>query len=233
MDEKQDKPPYVAYSAFKSFLVRLKTQAIPPRIDRSMLKGMAGDAQTQMRAALRFMGAVTGEEFLVTDRLRTMVAAVDSDQWARVYAPIVQETYATLLGELDLQTGTAQQLEEKFREAGLNGSSRIRAIRFYLSALTDIGTAYSPFFRANVGKSLPSRSPASAKARRSKQKLAVEDVSDVGTPKPRSEGISEYALPLPGKPPIRLWLPEGLTAEEWNAVNAYLSAVLGLAKPTP
>src|SRR5688500_2049776 len=51
-------PPYPAFATFNSFLTGLGSKPVPPRIDRSLMVGIANGVQTQVLAALREFGFI-------------------------------------------------------------------------------------------------------------------------------------------------------------------------------
>src|ERR1700691_4993636 len=64
-------PPYAPYRSFRNYLESLK-QGIPSQIDRSVMRNMSGALQSQLSAALKYLGLVNavGQP---TDRLSRIV----------------------------------------------------------------------------------------------------------------------------------------------------------------
>lgn len=61
-------PPYIPFATFNTFNRELKTNGLPPRIDKSVMSKMSGGQQSQMKMALRSLGLI-GEGDVPTDRL--------------------------------------------------------------------------------------------------------------------------------------------------------------------
>ena len=52
--------------------------------------------------------------------------------------------YAEVLGDLEIATATPHQIEGKLREAGLEGSTLDKAMRFFIAAMKDAKISHSP-----------------------------------------------------------------------------------------
>jgi hypothetical protein len=79
--------------------------------------------------------------------LRTLAAARGTSEWKQAFTDHFFPPYREILGELDLDRGTLQQLKERFRAAGLDGSAMIKSVRFFLAGLEETGSTYSPHFK--------------------------------------------------------------------------------------
>jgi hypothetical protein len=137
-------PPYPAFKTFTNFLEGLeeKQEQFPPRIDRSYLRGLSGVSQSQLLAALRAFGLI-GENGSVTPALKDL-ATRPADR-PQLVGDIVRNHYPKMV-ELGEENATAKMLEDAFAEYGLSGSTRRKAISFFLKAAEWGGIKLSPHF---------------------------------------------------------------------------------------
>ena len=120
--------PYTSFKTVLNFVQKLEdNQAIPPRIDRSILGGSEGQ-KTQVLAALKFLGLIA-ENGDVTPLLQALVT--EPNERPRRIRQLLQKHYpeATKLAEVH---ATTKQLEETF--APLGGDTLRKAMTFYLHA---------------------------------------------------------------------------------------------------
>lgn len=223
-------PPYIPVSTLTLFIDQLKSSALPPRIDTSVMHGKSGATQTGLRTAMRFLGLINADGS-VTDDLRRLVAAYGTDGWKETFAAAISKGYLDHLSGLDLTTGTAAQLRETFRKnLGVEGQMLDKALRFYLGALNESDATYSPHFRRGSAGSRPRSAPrAGVRKRKMNGKAAIID----GPPEQREEipppsGMTRFPVPIPGKPGATISVPENITEDEWLMINTYVSTYIAL-----
>jgi hypothetical protein len=137
-------PPYVAYRTFKNFLDSLR-QAMPSRIDRSVMHTMSGAAQSHIMAALKSMDLIS-KQGIPTETFRQL-AQSDGEDRKRLLATVLRVGFPFLFDDsIDLATATGKQLLEKFEHTPLSGNTERRAVAFFLAAGKDAGLPLSPFF---------------------------------------------------------------------------------------
>ena len=144
-DNGTKKPAYVSWNAFYSFLGKLKETAIPPDMDSSVMKGLSGAVRSQLRTTFRWLGLVTESES-TTDVMEALVGAHGTPQWKDTLGKVIRDAYADLVGDLNLTSGTGNQLSARFRAYNVTGETLTKAVRFYLHALDSADLAYSPHF---------------------------------------------------------------------------------------
>src|SRR5438045_564825 len=160
--------PYGSWKTVRAFLGKLKTTAIPPRIDNSVMIGMSGSGKSEMRTALRFLGLIDSAD-TVTDKLRELVQAYGTDTWTDKLSDRIFAAYSDVIGADAewLDNGTASLLREKFKaESGMEGAALDKATRFFLSALDDTGGSYSPYFKVRGARTAAMKKTPSKKAGR-------------------------------------------------------------------
>lgn len=136
--------PYISFATFKNFMLGLDPDALPPRIDRSLMVGMAGGTQTHLLQALRSFTLI-GEGNQVREPFIRMAGGEAA--FADAMRAILRHFYAAQV-ELAEQQATTAQLIESFEPSGYSGSTLRKAMTFFLHAARDCGMPLSPHFRA-------------------------------------------------------------------------------------
>lgn len=149
--------PYLPFDTFRNFVDSLGGgRPLPPRIDRSLMAGMAGGTQTLLLGTLVTFQLI-GDNREVLPRFRDLVHA-DSDLRPELMATLLHETYREPM-LLARDHATADQLAECFRVlSGYQGSTLRKAITFFLNMAKYSQVEVSPFFRPppqNVGPRKP------------------------------------------------------------------------------
>lgn len=149
-------PPYPPFKTFTNFLEGLeaKQEQFPPKIDRSYLR-LDGATQSQLLAALRTFELID-EDGHVLPALKKL--ATRPDDRPRLVGDLVRRHYSEMIA-LGEQNATQQMLDDAFAGHGVTGSTRRKAISFFLKAAEWGGIELSPHFSAP-------RSTASAGSRR-------------------------------------------------------------------
>ncbi|MDP3910743.1 MAG: DUF5343 domain-containing protein [Gemmatimonadales bacterium] len=221
-------PPYVPWKSFTGFLEALKKTAIPQRIDRSVMGGMSGSTKSQMLAALRFLGLIA-EDGTRTESLVGLVEAVGvPDLWKQVLPDIVAEKYGDIIGsDIDLDSGTAQQLVERFRIGGkVEGSALRKAVAFYLMAQASAGVKLSPHFtvkgsRVGTASSKPRNKPPA-------DKNGSKGGDNEPERKPAAKGMVRLPFVLPTKGECWIEIPATITGAEWGMISSYIGSWINL-----
>lgn len=169
--------PYISYATFRNFMLSLNANALPPRIDRSLMLGMAGGTQTHLIQALRVFTLI-GENNEVNPPFVAM--AGDEETFRAGMRAILMHFYATQL-ELSERQGTTAQLLESFAPTGYSGSTLRKAVTFFLHAARDADMPLSPHFRPPVATT-----PVRAR-RASKPRVAAQETPSMSTNAPAAE----------------------------------------------
>ena len=147
-------PPYISFRTQLNLVERMADEGVPPRIDRSYLSGLSGGYQSQVMAALRWLGYIDSEGW-VQPRLVELVE--QPDRRPELIGALIRERYPDLVALAD-EKATQGQLEEEFRKAGIGGATLRKAVSFYLHAANYAGIPLSPFFKVPAAQE--GRSPA-------------------------------------------------------------------------
>jgi hypothetical protein len=141
------KAPYAAFTTFNNFITDLakRPDMLPGRIDKSLMKGMSGGAQSQLLTTLRFFGLVMGENDK-TDPTFNELVHLDDDGRREWMGTAFRSAYSGAM-ELSARNGTSAELAELFSGLyGHKGSTRDKAIRFFLQMAQHVGIEVSPHF---------------------------------------------------------------------------------------
>lgn len=157
-------PPYMSFETFRNFVLKLNPHAMPPRIDRSMMVGMAGGTQTALMQLLKQFELI-GESNEVRPPLIELCA--DDDAFAEGLRTILNRHYGEQI-ELGRRQGTPGQLAESFAASGYSGSTLRKAVTFFLHAAKAAELPLSPHFRP------PKAGPTPNRARRTKAPRPID-----------------------------------------------------------
>lgn len=153
-DEKKISAVYVSWATMKSALEQL-SQGMHSKLDRSVFTGMAWSVQNQLFAGLKFLGLMT-ENSDPTPALEDLVSGDEQHRKEKLKA-ILMDRYAALFA-LDLAKTTPNQLAQKMGEVyQVNGDTKEKAVRFFLSAVEYVGVQVSPLFKKAKAGSLTPR----------------------------------------------------------------------------
>jgi hypothetical protein len=209
-------PPYISFKTLTNFLGKLKESAVPGRIDSSVLHSFAGSVARQLVLALKFLKLIESSGS-TTEKLKTLVKAYGTPDWKEELGSMIHESYTNVVSNLDLDTGTYQQLLEAFRNSGADGVVLERAVSFYLTAIAEAGQTVSPHF---------TNRPRRAKADKPRvKKKAAEEEDDLPLdPLVPHDEMAKFVLPIPGKHNATIMLPVDLTSEDWNMISTMMQA---------
>lgn len=223
-------PPYVPFRTLITFLDSLRA-AVPPQIDRSLMKSFSGGSQSEIVVALKYLGLMEPETSKTTDKLKEFVESEGADR-QRVLKSLLVANYRFLFEEdFDLENATAQQLRARFGKTGATGDTLEKCIRFFMKAASTAGLQLSPYF-----KKVYESKPANAKARRKvtanrelpPEPIQPEQKEETKPTEPRLDStlLDKFLEKLPSFDPN--WPPEAQTT--W--LNAYKELMAELKKPS-
>lgn len=136
-------PPYLAFATFQSAIDNLRTHGLPDPIDKTTWDSRSGSDQIQIFAALRFLGLL-GDGSRPTPELRSLVdAKPNTSEEKTILRGLIKAYYTTLFEQLNLSTATPGQLDEAIGNYQLKGTTKDRAVRFFLKAANYTGIPLS------------------------------------------------------------------------------------------
>jgi len=211
-------PPYISFKTLTGFIQKLKETSVPGRVDGGVLRNYAGSVARQLTLALKYL-KLTDQAGTPSLSLTKLVASYGTPQWEGQLQEVLEQSFNLVVGNLDLDNGTYQQLAEAFRATGAEGVVLERAINFYLSGLKAAGLSYSPHFASRP------RRPKQAKVRLKKKDEGVdaegeEDQDELFDP----TGSAKFSFPIPGKTAARIVLPVDISTDDWEMINTMMRA---------
>jgi hypothetical protein len=222
-------PPSIAWKAFDGYIEHLhKAKVPPPRIDTSIMPAsMSGQVRSQLKAALRFLNLITDDGTL-DESFVTLIETYGTDGWPAILATVISDAYAKTVAAVDLKSGTPAQLHQAFRDAGSNGESLYKAVRFYLAALTKAGIGYSPFFEARGAKTIGRKSGRRKNVRADMATGAVDDPDDIEDEVEQST-MTRWPIPIPGKTNAVILVPSDVNIDDWSMIDTVVRAYIDRA----
>jgi hypothetical protein len=166
-------PPYVAYKSFTNCIGSLRESGLPNRIDRSIFPGLSGATQSFLLATLRFLGLINSEG-TPSPSLKDVVENPHNER--AVLSKAIKEKYSFIFdGGFNINSATASQLEDKFRERGLSGQTIRKAVSFFTALCESSGIPLSPHLKPKRGSAT---NGVTTTRRYKKRKVANEDVHE-------------------------------------------------------
>lgn len=193
-------PPYVSFKSFTTLIEELKTNGLPPQIDRSVLRRFSGGLGSQLLMATKSLGLVADDN-KPTPRGAKLVAAFGTDAWKETLRGVIATSYP-FLNDLDLTQATPSMFAEAFKRGTGAKEDVLRKCRsFFLHAAQDADIPIGPRI---LNGSVP-RSPAAAGTTKRKPKAAKAKVGTGGgeeqvrhqhhhTPAPATETVAQALL---------------------------------------
>jgi hypothetical protein len=147
-------PVYLSFKTFRAAIQNLRTHGLPAAIDRSTFDSRSGQEQTQIISALKFL-ALIDESNRTQQALRDLKEAREnSGEEKALLSELLRQRYAKVFA-LDLENTTPNALEVAIGEYGATGTTRDRAVRFFIKAAEYAGIKLS----TRLTKGLRSRPP--------------------------------------------------------------------------
>jgi hypothetical protein len=188
-------PPYATFSAFISFINKLRDTTIPSRIDPSVFGNASGSLTYSIIASLKYLKLIN-ETGTPTQDFIALVKASD-DARPAIWKKIMVAAYPSLLsGDIDLTTITAGQFDEHLRkEYNVQGSTVDKVALFFVAGakLADIPLSALLLARKPVATSIAAKK--SVKQRKRSDAGNGDDSDDEpDPPAPQTQKALEYQL---------------------------------------
>ena len=214
---KVNTPPYPTYSTFFNFIKGLKEKGIPSRIDKSIMSKMSGSGQSALMATLKWLNLIDAAGF-PRPGLEAL-ANTDESLYGSALKTVLESSYVFLTdGSITLAKATTAQLEQKFRDYGITGSTVIRCMAFFIMAAKDAGIVLGP----HVKTPKPATNGAKRKIKKAASPANGETDGDVEYLEPDLDGIPEdmpgfvkIPIPLHGMEDGAVFLPDNMTNSQW------------------
>ncbi len=147
-DLKRPAPPYIAFQTLKTLVGNMKSDGVPGRIDKTMLRNFSGAVGSQLMTALKFM-SLTNVDGEPTDDLKALVEAFGTEAWHEVLAKTIKGAFAPIF-KLNLETATPGQFTEQFGKAfDGEGDTQRKAITFFVNGVREARIPISAYILKN------------------------------------------------------------------------------------
>jgi hypothetical protein len=135
-------PPYVPFKTFQAAIQNLRVHGLPNVIDRTTFDSRSGLEQTQILGAFRFLELIDDQQN-TQQSLRSLVQfPANSDLEKRMIAEILEAHFPSVF-KLGLANTTPGALEATMGGYGVSGTTRDRAVRFFIKAAQHAGIKLS------------------------------------------------------------------------------------------
>jgi len=211
------KPPYCSFVTFSNFVESLRKTSIPACVDKSVLGNYSGSSQAALMSGLRWLNLIEADG-TPTRELESLVAA-DEEQFSDSLRALLESRYSFLRdGSLQLEKATSRQVENKFREYGISGSTVVKSVAFFLQAARVANIPIGPHVKA---PKQPSSSTAAKRASRKQPDVQQPpNGGEVGVGEGRKPtdmpGFVKITIPLHDMSDGVVYLPDGLSLAQWN-----------------
>ncbi len=217
--EKTATPAYGSFKTLTSFANDVREGGhVPLQVDRTLMPKLSGSAVTETLQTLRFLGMIAGEKGTPTPLFEKFVMAKDEDR-KEILAEIIRDAYSFIFKApgFDIERASGQQVADLFRAAGVNGSTLVRAMGFFLAATKDVGIKVSH----NVK---PPKTASSAKPKKEKKVTGEPNGAQTfSADDPPPPGVHRFELPIPGKPSVQVLVPDSMDAADWDMLSQMFS----------
>ena len=222
-------PPYIPWDTFTTVIGHLKDLGTPSRIDKSAMPGdMAALVRGQVQSAFKFLG-LTDSAGNTATKLKTLVGDYGTDKWTTALADNLPGSYVGIIGDLDLETATQHQLDEKFQTAGVKGQMLLKSVRFYLAMLTGAGLTFSQHLNARRKSPTPRQAGALRRRPGTSSGQELNRVDPKSGKDPEEEvtppGMRVYPLYFKGKQAGRIIIPNEFTKDFCKMLELQLKVI--------
>lgn len=219
-------PPYIPFQTFLTFLKQLKTDGLPPQIDKSVLAKFSGGMQGQLKVALKSMDLM--DDGKPTDGLAALVDAYETADFESNLKALLERTYPYIFS-IDLLTATPTMFADAFKVTGAREDVSRKCRTFFLHAAKRAGV---PLGNRILTGSVP-RAPSNGATK--KKPRVMKPAAEVGGNGAEPKGdqkqvqISDVALEYKL---VDLMKEDGIEAEERSAIWTLIQYLTTKAKKT-
>ena len=123
------------------------------------MTNLSYSTQAQLLAAMRYLNLINTEG--TPQPILARFVDTEEAKQSEIVSEILKDRYAFVFTTLDLSRATMEELEKRFKEVGITGSTVGRAVGFFLGAADAGGIQLSP----HIKKSAPSAAPRTSRPR--------------------------------------------------------------------
>lgn len=217
-------PPYIPFKTLRGFVQKLKEAVVPERVDSSLLRTYSGSVGRKLTAALRFLRLIEDGGH-TTEKLHRLVKSHGTPEWSVMLSEVIGDAYRDVIGDLNLKAATPAQLQERFKEWGVEGGSVSACVAFYVGAQRASGVELSPHI-LNKPRGRGNRNGSRMRRPRSETEAPARVGTSDTLPAIDAAGTVRFAFPLPDKAAVTLFLPKDLDPEDWTMIDSMVRAYI-------
>jgi len=207
-------PPYGSFGVFKAAIDQLAQSTVPSgAIDRRVLDQLSGADYGALMSGLKFLGYVDSERRATPAYRELVQVSTDPAKFRQFFLPTLNEKYKPIIGSLDIESGTAAELEKAFRDNGgvPSGQMLTKTVRFFVKAMQECGVEVSPHITKAKPRTTrsPNRNgaPTSRRIKREPERHEVRQQHSKADHAP--QGMER--MPIPGLPDAFIQYPANIT----------------------
>lgn len=226
-------PAYGSFKTLVSFANSIRDGGhVPMQIDRTLMGSLSGSGKSETMTALKFLGLAAGDKPVKPTALFEQYVMAEDAERPAVLRKILEDAYAFLLKapDFDIERASTGQVSDLFRQQGVQGSTVVKAISFFLSAAKEAGIKVShnvkpPKLTSGVSKAKKEKrvdpTPETAVA----LPAAVTDAQRPNT--------HRFEIPIPGKPSVSVIVPDDMDADDWEMLSQMFGIYVARWKKYP
>ncbi len=127
-------PPYLPFPTFLAAIKSLRDHGLPTKIDKSAFSSRSGTDQRHIMGAFKFLKLIDSDD-LPQPLLKSLHdSKPNSEDEKRILGELIKSNYSAVFNSVSLDSATPQQLRDAIGSYGIDGSTRDRAVRFFIKA---------------------------------------------------------------------------------------------------
>lgn len=215
-------PPYIPFKTFLTFLEELKTNGVPPQVDRSVLRRFSGGTASQLLGGLKSLSLIDASN-RPNEALVSLVDAYQTDEFSGKLHALLVRGYPYVF-DLDLKTATPAMFADAFKNNSSAKEDVLRKCRtFFLHAAQAAGVELGQRLQAG---SMPRAASASGKRKPKVPRAKVDEQRpDPGVPSGgagQGNVVSELLKKFPDFDPA--W-PDEIKAKWFEGFERFMKGV--------
>ena len=182
MDNDALVPVYLSFRTFLGAITNLRENGLPDKVDKSVFGSRSGADQSQIISAFKFLGLIDKDNN-TQQSLKDLVNSQEkSKEEKTILGQILADRYSKVF-EHNLKTATPMQVETTIGEYGSKGTTKDRAVRFFIKTLEYCEIEISP--RLTEGT-------------RTRRRTSTNNPKNGGakSPRPRKKTEDKYTKPV-------------------------------------
>lgn len=135
-------PPYLPFATFQAAIQNLRTHGLPDKLDKTAWDSRSGGEQKMIIGAFRFLSLIDTGDNVQTILHRLVDTQENSDDEKILIQTLLQTAYPSVF-RINLKTASMGAVEGAIGALGVSGTTRDRAVRFFIKASQHCGIELS------------------------------------------------------------------------------------------